>query len=64
MADTAGDVFVDTIIGWGVDTVFGSAKFAEALAKRQPQGGRIALTVFRGKFSGLARLVGIGDGNV
>ena len=23
MAETAGDVFVDTIIDWGVDTVFG-----------------------------------------
>ena len=23
MANTASDVFVDTIIGWGVDTIFG-----------------------------------------
>lgn len=34
MAETAGDVFVDTIIGWGVDTIFGIP--AGHLARRRP----------------------------
>lgn len=65
MAETAGDVFVDAIAGWGVHTTPAQAEhFAQALAKEQPQGGRIALTAFRDNFSGLAHLVGIGDGSV
>ena len=51
MAQTAADVLVVGIIGWGVDTVFGIP--GEALAKGQPAGGRLALTLFRDKPSEL-----------